>query len=210
MVYHRAILGAMEILPKEMLIIAALRHIPFEGWTRLAFEKAEESEGLPAGTYAAYFPSGMQDFIKATHEWVDGEMKRRIAAQPDFAEQKIREKIFRCVMARLQTLTPYREAIRRLAGHQLLPWNKFSGLSDLGRAADAMWKAAGDRSVDYNFYTKRILLSGVYAATLNHWFDDVSDEFEATQTFLRQRIENVLKFGKFMGGIKEKFGKRAA
>ena len=200
----------MEDLSKELLIIAALRHIPFEGWTKLAFEKAEESEGLQAGTYAAYFPGGMQDFIKSTHQWVDSEMQRKITAQADFNEQKIREKIFRCVMARLQILTPYREAVRRLVGHQLLPWNKPLGLRDLGCAADAMWKLAGDKSVDYNFYTKRILLSGVYAATLNHWFDDVSDEFESTQTYLRARIENVLKFGKFVGGIKEKFAKKAA
>ncbi len=200
----------MEELSKEMLIIAALRQVPFEGWTKLAFEKAEESEGLPAGTYAAYFPGGVQDLIRSMHEWVDNDMQRRIAAQPDFQEQKIREKIFRCVMARIHTLTPYREAIRRLAGHQLLPWNKPWGLRDLGLAADAMWKLAGDRSVDYNFYTKRILLSGVYAATLNHWFDDVSDEFESTQNFLRARIENVLQFGKFVGGIKDKFAKKAA
>ncbi len=200
----------MQDLSKEMLINAALRQVPFEGWTKLALEKAEESEGLPTGTYAAYFPGGIQDVIRAMHQWVDAEMVRKITAQADFQTAKIRDKIYRCVMARLETLTPHREAMRRLAGHQLLPWNKPWGLRDLGGAADAMWKLAGDRSVDYNFYTKRILLSGVYAATLNHWFDDVSDEFESTKAFLRARIENVLKFGKFVGGIKEKFTKKAA
>ncbi len=204
----------MEELSKEMLINAALRQVPFEGWTKRAFEKAEEAEGLQPATYAAYFPGGIQDFIRAMHQWVDGEMQRKIAAQPDFETAKIREKIYRCVMARIETLTPHREAIRRLTGHQLLPWNKPLGLRDLGNAADAMWKLAGDRSVDYNFYTKRILLSGVYATTLNHWFDDMSDGFESTKTFLSARIENVLKFGKFMndirGGIKEKFAKKAA
>ncbi|MDX1922919.1 MAG: COQ9 family protein [Alphaproteobacteria bacterium] len=199
-----------EDLSKEMLINAALRQVPFEGWTRRALEKAEEAEGLQHGTFAAYFPGGIQDFIKQMHQWVDSEMQRKIAAQPDFETSKIREKIYRCVMARIETLTPHREAMRRLAGHQLLPWNKPWGLRDLGSAADAMWKLAGDRSVDYNFYTKRILLSGVYVSTLNHWFDDMSDEFESTKTFLRARIENVLKFGKFVGGIKERFAKKAA
>lgn len=200
----------MKNLSKEMLIKAALRQIPFEGWNRLAFEKAEAAEGLPAGTYAAYFPGGVQEFIKATRTWVDDEMRRIILTQADFEQSKIREKIFRCVMARIKTLTPYREAVRRLVGHQLLPWNKLWGLRDLSSAADAMWKLAGDRSIDYNFYTKRILLSGVYAATLQHWFDDMSDGFEDTQTFLRARIENVLKFGKFVGEIKEKLARKAA
>ncbi len=200
----------MEDLSKEMLMIAVLRHVPCEGWTKVAFEKAEESEGLPAGTYAMYFPNGVEDFIKDFHEWVDGEMLRRLAAQSDFQEQKVREKIFRGVMARLHTLTPYREAVRRLVKHQLLPWNTFSAVRDVGLAADVMWKAAGDRSEDYNFYTKRIMLSAVYAATLNHWFDDVSQDFEATQTFLRARIENVLQFGKIVGGIKEKFARKVA
>ena len=76
--------------------------------------------------------------------------------------------------------------------------------------ADAVWKAAGDRSIDYNYYTKRILLSGVYAVTINTWFTDETPDFAETRAVLRVRIEDVLKVGKAIGGLKDKFSRRAA
>ena len=36
----------------------------------------------------------------------------------------------------------------------------------LYRTVDAIWHGIGDRSVDFNFYSKRALLAGVYSTTL--------------------------------------------
>lgn len=195
---------------KDRLITAALRQIPFEGWTKAAFSKAEAAEGFSAGTYAAYFPGGVQDFIRCFWHFIDAAMEAELAGQRDFEQAKVREKIYRCVMARLHAMAPYREAVRRLIGHQLLPWNKPLALGNLGRAADAMWRAAGDRSIDYNYYTKRLLLAGVYTATLRKWLGDQGQDETAVQDFLRARIEQVLKFGKTVQSIKAYFGKKAA
>ena len=43
------------------------------------------------------------------------------------------------------------------------------------RTVDAMWRAAGDTSTDFNFYTKRGILAGVYGSTAMRWFNDTSD-----------------------------------
>ena len=40
------------------------------------------------------------------------------------------------------------------------------------RTADLMWRIAGDTSTDFNHYTKRMTLGGVYASTLLVWLDD--------------------------------------
>ncbi|MBI3420082.1 MAG: COQ9 family protein, partial [Proteobacteria bacterium] len=151
---------------KSALIAAALRQMAVEGWMEAALAKAEAAEGWAPGTYRAYFPAGLADFNREFHLWVDEGMRGLLAKQPDFEAAKIREKIFRCVMARLQVLLPHRTAVQRFISHQLMPWNAARGIAGLGRAANVMWKAAGDRSIDYNYYTKRVLLSGVYAATL--------------------------------------------
>jgi ubiquinone biosynthesis protein COQ9 len=47
-----------------------------------------------------------------------------------------------------------------------------------------MWRAAGDTSVDYNYYTKRSLLAGIYAATLLVFMNDESDNHAETSAFL--------------------------
>ena len=46
-----------------------------------------------------------------------------------------------------------------------LPENMASSMGELARLADEMWFLAGDRSVDFSWYTKRATLSAVYAST---------------------------------------------
>ena len=58
--------------------------------------------------------------------------------------------------------------------------------------------AAGDTSTDYNFYSKRALLAGVYSATLLYWLNDKSEGYEATWAFLERRVADVLKVPKVM------------
>ena len=37
------------------------------------------------------------------------------------------------------------------------------------RTVDAIWHAAGDRSADFSWYTKRAILAAVYTATVLYW-----------------------------------------
>ena len=59
-----------------------------------------------------------------------------------------------------------------------------------------MWRLAGDTATDYNHYTKRALLAGIYGATLAVFVDDESEGKADTATFLDRRIENVMQFEK--------------
>ena len=76
---------------------------------------------------------------------------------------------------RLEILKPHKEAARRAAAFLSLPLNAALGAKLLYRTVDAMWRAAGDTSTDFNFYTKRAILAGVYASTLMRWFNDTSE-----------------------------------
>jgi ubiquinone biosynthesis protein COQ9 len=193
------------------LMLLALAHTEESGWNQRMWDAAEKANGLPAGLYRAAFPEGMGQFAATFHAWLDARMLHTLETDAAFETAKVREKIFAAVMARLDALLDYREAMRAFFAHQMLPWNTPVGMRDLARAADAMWKAAGDRSIDYNYYTKRTLLAGVYASTLNVWLNDSSAGQAETKAFLRARIEDVLKVGKAIGGLKDKFkGKKAA
>jgi len=88
---------------------------------------------------------------------------------------------------------PHREAVRRLVAFLALPNNARLAPKLMWRAADAIWRAAGDASTDFNYYTKRALLSGVYGTTLMFWLTDESENFAATDAFLDRRIADVMK-----------------
>ena len=78
------------------------------------------------------------------------------------------------------------------------------GAKLLYRTVDTIWRAIGDTSTDFNFYTKRAILAAVYSATLMRWFTDDSEGEAATQEFLAHRIDNVMQFEKLKADIRER------
>ena len=70
-----------------------------------------------------------------------------------------------------------------------------------------MWYAAGDTSADFNYYTKRGLLTPVYTTTLLYWLNDDSEGFENTWGFLDRRIADVLKIPMYKAKLKEAISK---
>ena len=59
-----------------------------------------------------------------------------------------------------------------------------------------MWRLAGDTATDYNHYTKRAMLAGIYAATIAVFLNDESEGQVETRAFLARRIENIMQFEK--------------
>jgi ubiquinone biosynthesis protein COQ9 len=92
-------------------------------------------------------------------------------------------------------------AARRAAAFLAIPVNAPMGAELSFRTADAIWRGIGDTATDFNYYTKRLLLSGVYTATLLFWFSDDSDGAADTWAFLDRRIENVMSIEKAKAGL---------
>ncbi len=187
---------------RRRLLDATLNHVPFDGWTMTALQRAAADLDLDAATAVNAFPGGAAELI-AFHS---AEADRRMldALQPlDLPGMRVRDRIAAAVRLRLEQNTAHREAIRRALAFLALPQNGPLGLKCLYRTVDAMWYAAGDTSTDYNFYTKRLLLSGVYSSTLLFWLNDESEDFAETWAFLSRRIDEVLKIGGNLGkGVK--------
>jgi ubiquinone biosynthesis protein COQ9 len=86
-----------------------------------------------------------------------------------------------------------RPAVRRAIAVLSLPLNAPTGLRCLYDTVDLIWRAAGDTATDWNFYTKRTLLAGVYSSTVLYWLDDTSEDFVDTKAFLDRRIDDAMR-----------------
>ena len=71
------------------------------------------------------------------------------------------------------------------------------------RMVDAIWHAAGDRSADFSWYTKRAILAAVYTTTLFYWLRDTSEDDVATLAFLDRRLAGIGRIGKLRGQATE-------
>lgn len=166
------------------------------GWSQEALSAAAHEYGLPKEGLKLLYPNGVPDAVTAFIGWVDDEMLARIEAERGYSRMRVRDKVGFGVRARLEILAPYKDAIRRLILWSMRPNNALQSLKQIGNTADIIWKAAGDTSTDYNFYTKRILLSGVMKATTLYWLQDESPDHAATWDFLDRRINDVVRVGK--------------
>ena len=188
---------------KEAVVKAALAHVPFDGFTDAVLARAGKEAGAGDIALARLFPDGPHSLVEAFSDWADAEMDARLA-KAKLSAKKIRERITLAVRARLDVLAPHKEAARRAAAWLTLPPNAALGLKLLYRTTDAMWRAAGDTATDFNFYTKRAILAGVYSATLMRWFTDESEDERETDAFLARRIEDVMRFEKLKAQVKER------
>ena len=137
-------------------------------------------------------------------ERCDAQMEA-ILAQQDLAAMKVRERIASAVLARIDALKAHRkEAARRAAAFLVVPPNAALAARLVYHSVDAMWRAAGDASTDFNFYTKRAILAGVYSSTLLRWFNDASEDESDTRAFLAARVDNVMQFEKFKAEMRER------
>jgi len=167
----------------------------FDGWAEAAVNSAAGSHGVdPAQARLAISKdqAGKIDLYirgvdRALEEWFTPERLEGL---------KIREKIRAIVWKRLEIMEPAREAVRSALSILAMPQNVPTALRTGWRSADVMWRIAGDTSTDYNHYTKRIMLGGVYGSTLLVWLDDQSEGWAETASFLDRRIEDVMKIEK--------------
>lgn len=186
--------GSLEALRRQ-LAPAIADAAAFDGWTAEAVTQAADMAGVDRDLAAFAFREGQMAMISAWIGHVDAEMERSTPAS-SLTGLPIRERIRRLVMARLDAVTGREEALTRALAIMALPAN-LAAATRLGwHSADAMWRLAGDTASDYNHYTKRAILAGIYAATLHVFAREKDPEKPETRAFLDRRIEGIIRFEK--------------
>jgi ubiquinone biosynthesis protein COQ9 len=170
-------------------------HAAFDGWSDEALAMAAQELGVPAGRARLAFPGGAAEMIDAWFDSIDVAMA--LAFPPErIAAIKVRERIRSLILFRLELILPHREALRRAFAVLAMPQNLAAGLRLGWRSADRIWRVAGDSATDFNHYSKRATLAGVYGSTSLVFLDDKSDDLAETRAFLDRRIDDVMKIEK--------------
>ncbi len=182
--------GSVDLATR--VLAATLPHVAFDGWSMAALEAGATDLGLEKEAARRAFPGGAPEAIVLHSAIADGAMAaafQALSPQPE----RTRDKIATLIRLRLEGAEPEREAVRLGLGLLARPQNVGVGLKALARTVDAIWRAAGDRSADFNWYTKRALVSAVYMATVAYWLNDRSEGHADSWAFLDRRIDTVLK-----------------
>jgi ubiquinone biosynthesis protein COQ9 len=172
---------------KRAAIEAALPFVAEHGWSAAALR-------LGAGESAdLLFPGGPAEMVETYIQYADSRMVE--ATAPIIGNLRLSERVRALIAARLRQAEGERAVVRRALGVLALPGNAVVSMRTLARTVDTIWAAAGDRSADFSWYTKRAILASVYSATLLFWLNAGSDH-ESTLAFLDRRLAGVARIGR--------------
>lgn len=180
---------------RERLLEATLPHLPFDGWTDRSLRQGAMAAGIGMTGLIQAFPGGVREAVVFFNQ----HSNRRLASeltQHNLSELRVSQRIALAVRVRLQILASKREAVRVTCLYLSLPPNLDLASRLLWRDVDAIWYAAGDRSADLSYYTKRAMLVPVWLSTMVYWLDDDSDESSESWAFLERRLASVMRIGK--------------
>ncbi len=191
---------------RDKILDAALPIVPFDGWSLPVLRRAAREAEIDLPTQLRALPRGVADLLDLFAQRCDDAMAKQLSRR-NLKGLKIRLRVTEAVKARIETMTPHKAAAHR--GLQTLSSAFYAplGVRLLARTSDRIWRATGDTSTDVNYYTKRAILSGVYASTVLVYFDDQTPDHVETWEFLDRRIENVMGFEKVKAQVSQGLAK---
>ena len=175
---------------RDRAIRAVLPLVPLRGWSARTLAEGLRAAGLPEDEASFLFPRGVPSAIAA---WLDLTDREMAAAAGDLAGLRTPDRIRALVAARLRLAAPHKDALRQAMAVLTLPWHAPAGLRAAARTADAIWRAAGDRSDDLSRYTRRATLAAIYGATLAYWLRDGSEDIGPALDFLDRRLADLAR-----------------
>ena len=184
------------------LLDAILPHVAFDGWNGATLSAAAQDAGMSEGEVQLYLTGGVLDLIGFWSLELDRQARDAIE-EADLASMKIRERVTFAVRQRLEAIGMEEEAARKARARLMLPDAAGLGAKLVWTTSDMIWRALSDPSTDFNFYTKRATLSGVYASSLSAWLADMSEDKSEATAFLDRRIENVMQFEKVKAQVRK-------
>lgn len=182
---------------RDEILLAALPHVAFDGWSMRTLRQAAQDAGHSMTTAERTFPGGPVALVDHFNVYADRKMVEAVM-RPEHAAMRLRDKIALAVRMRLEPWDHDREAVRRAIALLALPGHGAQAIRITYRTVDVIWCAVGDTATDLSFYTKRALLAAIYSATVLYWLDDRSDTGDETWRFLERRLDDAFQLPKLI------------
>ena len=168
-------------------------------WNKNLYKEIETKCNFPQNYHYILFPGGGSQIIEEFESWQDQKMLELLLTEDQ--NLKIREKIAKALEIRIMGIVP-KAAILEQNALFLIPGNILSGAKCYSKTCDLIWRYAGDKSEDFNYYTKRGLLLCVYTSSRLFYLSDNSKDFIKTKKFIATSIEKIINIAKIKDKIK--------
>ena len=177
--------------------------VSIDGWSENVLEKLV-NKNIDSSELAYYYPNGYKDILKFSLDEINNSLEK-IISKTNIINLPLNKRIKKILMTRIEILNKDKKFFNKTFNHLILPQNTKILKKSLYKSVDTMWYLAGDNSTDFNFYTKRLILSGIYVSTLLIFFNKNIEEAEKNIDRSLKRISKLPKLKERFSFIKENF-----
>ncbi|XP_043477749.1 ubiquinone biosynthesis protein COQ9, mitochondrial [Leptopilina heterotoma] len=184
---------------ESKILNASLKFVHNYGWSQQAISAGAESIGYP-GVIHGMFPNGGADLVQHFYSSCNQELNEMLRAKALAIEENPSEpkptaevQVREAMENRLRMLVPYKKSWPQAMALLVVPPNVPKSIANILTLVDDICYYAGDRSVDFNWYTRRIVLAGIYKTTELYLLQDNSEDHKETWKFLERRIEDAIQ-----------------
>ena len=184
----------------DELMVTTVFGVAFENVAKKLKINAKEKEKILNNN----FPNEYQSLNKELNTLINS-MMNRSKRPKNFNKLRLNEKIKYFVIKRL-ALTDEIFDLKKLAKLNLTsksPNNAFKILFDI---SDEIWFLVGDKSLDFNFYSKRFILMNIYLNSFLYLISQKKRNLKNLEIFVEKQIKAVLTFGKLKSKFKSLAG----
>ena len=170
-----------------------------QGLTKNSLENISKKYGLNIDETDLLFPQGNIDLIKFALEQLNNDLEV-YCRQIDLIRLPIHKRIRKVLLSKISLMNKDKPFYRSIFLNLLIPKKNFSLSSQLYNSVDQLWFIAGDSSTDFNFYTKRLILSGIYSRVMFFFFNNNNQE--ELENILDESLKRVSKIPEIKSKLK--------
>ena len=189
----------MENSLKKNLTMKMLDQVPNHGWTWNALHEAAKTskkvKNFNKEELHTLFENKISNIIGTFNDKLDEDMYVIFNVERD-KEVGTTDTVKALILSRLKASENYKGIIKTSLFFMSQPRNAYDAFNQVMKTSNKIWEIAGDTSSGGTFYSKRLILSGVYSSTLAHWVAKEIRSIEESEDFLDRRLDDVKKIGK--------------
>mgnify|MGYP003389085047 CR=1 FL=1 len=188
------------LLKKRQVVLRFAKEFVSEnGLTKNCLENISKKYGLNSDETDLLFPQGNVDLIKFALEQLNNDLEV-YCRQIDLIRLPIHKRIRKVLLSKIFLINKDKLFYRSIFVNLLIPKKNFSLSSQLYNSVDQLWFIAGDSSTDFNFYTKRLILSGIYSRVMLFFFNNNNQE--ELENILDESLKRVSKIPEIKSKLK--------
>ena len=188
------------LLKKRQVVLRfAKEFVSEKGLTKNCLENISKKYGLNTDETDLLFPQGNIDLIKFALEQLNNDLEV-YCKQIDLIRLPIHKRIRKVLLSKISLMNKDKLFYRSIFLNLLIPKKNFSLSSQLYNSVDQLWFIAGDSSTDFNFYTKRLILSGIYSRVMLFFFNNNNQE--ELENILDESLKRVSKIPEIKSKLK--------